>query len=153
MKSVTALVEEILLPFLEKEGLELYDLAFVKEGPNRYLRVFIDGEKGISLEDCEKVSNYLNESLDQRDPIKEQYYLEVSSPGIERLLKKESHYKKYIGERIKLNLFTTFEGQKVLTGKLLDRDSEFVRLLDDCTAKEMAIPVALVSKAQNIVEF
>ncbi len=153
MKSVTALVEEILRPFLEKESLELYDLAFVKEGPNRFLRIFIDSDQGISLEDCEKVSQFLNQNLDDTDPIKEQYYLEVSSPGIERLLKTEAHFKKYIGHRIKMNLFTTFEGQKVLTGKLLDRDDEFVRLLDDCTGKEMAIPVALVSKAKNIMEF
>lgn len=153
MKSVTTLVEEILQPFLKKEGLELYDLEFVKEGPNRFLRVFIDGEKGISLEDCEKVSQFLNERLDQVDPVKEQYFLEVSSPGIERILKTEAHFKKYAGQKVKINLFSTFEGQKVLTGTLLDRDKEVVRLLDDCSGKEMAIPIALVSRAKNIVEF
>lgn len=153
LKSVSALVEEILNPFLASKNLELYDLAFVKEGPHRYLRVFIDGDQGVSLEECELVSKFLSDALDKKDPIKEQYYLEVSSPGIERILKTDKHYRKYIGSKLQVNLFTTLEGQKQIQGKLISKEDEFIRVLDDCTKKEIDIPLALVSRAKNIVEF
>lgn len=152
MKSVCDTVEELLMPFLKTKGLELYDLAFVKEGPHRYLRVFIDNEKGISFKDCEEVSQFLSEALDKKDPIKEQYFLEVSSPGLERVLKKDEHFNKYIGQSVQVQLFTTFEGQKVIKGKLLSKDSEHIKILDDCTGKELEIPVSLIAKAKNIVD-
>lgn len=153
MKSISDTVEDLLEPFLRTKGLELYDLAFVKEGPHRYLRVFIDSEKGISLKDCEEVSKYLSESLDETDPIKEQYFLEVSSPGMERLLKKDEHYEKYINHAVQLNLFTNFQGNKIIKGKLLSKNSEHVIVQEDTTGKELEIPVALIAKAKNIVEF
>lgn len=153
MKSISDIVKEILEPFLTTKGLELYDLAFVKEGPYHYLRVFIDSETGISLKECEEVSKYLSENLDEKDPIKEQYFLEVSSPGLERILKKDKHYKRYLNHTIQLNLFTNFEGEKKIKGKLLSKDSEYVKILDDSTGKQLEIPVALVAKAKNIVEF
>ncbi len=153
MKSVSSIVEEILTAFLETHGLELYDLAFVKEGPNRFLRVFIDSPEGVDLNQCEMVSKFLSNELDKKDPIKEQYYLEVSSPGLERILKKDEHYKKYLGEKIQVNLYSTLEGQKMITGNLVEKEKEFIKVLDDCTKKELEIPLALISKAKNIVEF
>ncbi len=153
MKSISDTVKEILDPFLSPKGLELYDLAFVKEGPHHYLRVFIDSEKGISLKECEEVSKFLSEGLDEKDPINEQYFLEVSSPGLERVLKKDEHFKKYINHPVQLNLFTNFENRKIIKGKLLSKDSEYVKILDDSTGKELEIPVALIAKAKNIVEF
>lgn len=153
MRSISDSVEEILKPFLSTKGLELYDLAFVKEGPHRYLRVFIDSEKGISLKECEEVSKFLSVNLDEKDLIKEQYFLEVSSPGLERLLKKDEHYQKYINHPVQFNLFTNFQGRKTIKGKLLSKSSEQVVVLDDTTGREIEIPVALIAKAKNIVEF
>ncbi len=153
MKSVSATVEDILKPFLTSKDLELYDLSFVKEGPHRYLRVFIDSDSGVSLEQCELVSKFLSEALDKKDPIKEQYFLEVSSPGIERILKTDRHFQKYVGSKIQVNLFTTLEGQKQIKGKLLTKGDEFLKILDDCSKKEIDIPLALISRARNVVEF
>ena len=80
---------------IEDLGYELYDVLFFKEGPNKILRIVIDNENGISLDDCEKVNNEVKDLIDEEDLIKEQYYLEISSPGIERLLRKDWQLKKY----------------------------------------------------------
>lgn len=153
MKSVSAIVEEILTPFLETNELELYDLAFVKEGPNRFLRVFIDSQQGVGLKECELVSKFLSAELDENDPIKGQYYLEVRSPGIERVLKKDEHYQKYLGDKIQVNLYKAIDSHKRIKGKLLLKDQDKVKILDDRTNKEIEIPMSLISKATNIVEF
>ena len=86
-------------------------IKYVKEGKDNYLRIFIDNDKGISLDDCEKVSNEINEILDKADYIKEQYYLEVSSPGIERVLRKDKHLEQNIGEQINIKLFKKDENE------------------------------------------
>ncbi|HZK09547.1 MAG TPA: ribosome maturation factor RimP [Clostridia bacterium] len=153
MKSISKVAEEILTPFLESKDLELYDLAFVKEGPHHYLRVFIDSEKGISLNECEEVSQFLSKALDKKDPFKKQYFLEVSSPGIERTLKKDDHYRRFIGHSIQLSLFSKFQDQKVINGKLLSKDNKYIKILDDITGKELEVPVDLVAKARTNIEF
>jgi ribosome maturation factor RimP len=127
-KRVVDLVEEMVRPFLDKENLECVDVAFVKEGPHRYLRVTIDKEGGISLEDTEKVSRFLSNALDENDPIKEQYFLEVTSPGIERPLKNEKDYRRFKGERVTVHLYAPIEGLKVFTGTLIDVTPEKITL-------------------------
>ena len=99
-------------------GYRLYDVEFVKEGKDFYLRVYIDKDSGISLEDCEAVSNGINEVLDEADYIKEQYFLEVSSPGVERVLKKDRHLKENIGNKVQVKLFKPLAGKKVFEGLL-----------------------------------
>ena len=89
MAKIEEKVEQLVKDPIEKLGYSLYDVEYVKEGPEYYLRIYIDKESGIDLNDCEKVSNEINEILDKADYIKEQYYLEVSSPGIERKLRKD----------------------------------------------------------------
>ena len=89
MASIEEKVESLLKEKIESIGYDLYDVEYAKEGPNYFLRIFIDKPEGIDLEDCEKVNNEIMEKLDEADYIKDQYFLEVSSPGVERVLKKE----------------------------------------------------------------
>ncbi len=152
LKGVSEIVKNIVDPFLKQNDYYLYDIEFVKEGRERFLRVFIDSEDSITLEDCEKVSNYLSSELDRLDPIQESYYLEVSSPGIERVFKSDSDYKKYVGDRIQLNLYTLFEGQKIITGKLVEKNDDFVKLIDDTSEEKLEIPTKIIAMAKNIFE-
>ena len=105
MAKIEERVENLIKDKIENIGYSLYDVEYAKEGPDYYLRVYIDNEKGIDLNDCEKVSNEINDILDEADYIKEQYYLEVSSPGIERVLRKDKHLEQNIGNQIQVKLF------------------------------------------------
>ena len=106
-------------PIVEANQLELVDLEFVKEGVNWYLRVYIDKEGGVTIDDCELVSRALEAKLDEADPIEQAYILEVSSPGIDRPLKKESDFVKFQGEIIDVKLYKAQDGSKQYQGKLL----------------------------------
>ena len=129
MAKIEEKVEELLKETIEKLGYNLYDVEYVKEGPNYYLRVYIDNEKGIDLNDCEKVSNAIEEMLDEANIIKDQYYLEVSSPGIERVLRKDRHLQENIGNQIEIKLFKKDEkGSKDYIGELLKFDQEVVSI-------------------------
>ena len=95
----------LLEPIVAERGLELVDLEFVKEGANWYLRVYIDKEGGVSIDDCEAVSRALEAKLDEKDPIEQAYVLEVSSPGIDRPLKKDADFIRFQGEIIDVKLY------------------------------------------------
>ncbi|MDD4844580.1 MAG: ribosome maturation factor RimP [Anaerotignum sp.] len=127
--------ERKILPFLEpivaEKNLELVDLEFVKEGANWYLRVYIDKEGGVDIEDCEGVSRALEAKLDDNDPIEQAYILEVSSPGIDRPLKKEADFQKYRGEMIDIKLYKAKDGQKQYQGKLLGLENAVISIEDD----------------------
>ena len=109
----------ILEPIIAEKGLELVDLEFVKEGVNWYLRVYIDKDGGVNIDDCEAVSRALEVKLDEKDPIEQAYILEVSSPGIDRPLKKDADFVKYQGEIIDVKLYKAQDGSKQYQGKLL----------------------------------
>lgn len=111
-------------PIAEKEGCFLYDVEYLKEGGIWFLRVYVDKEGGISLDECEVISRALSEELDKKDPIDRNYYLEVSSPGIERKLKTKEHFDRYIGEMIDVGLYKAISGSKQLTGTLLAFDGQ-----------------------------
>ena len=129
MAKIEERVEELIKDKIENIGYSLYDVEYAKEGPNYYLRIFIDSEKGIDLNDCEKVSNEINEKLDEADYIKEQYYLEVSSPGIERILRKDRHLEQNIGKQVEAKLFKKDEnGSKNYIGELKKFDEETVTI-------------------------
>lgn len=124
-------VEKLIKGKIEDLGYELYDVEYVKEGKNYFLRVYIDKKDGIDLNDCEKVNDGINELLDEADYIKEQYFLEVSSPGIERILRKEKHLKDNLGEEVLIKLFRKDEkGNKEYQGILKDFDNEVITLED-----------------------
>lgn len=123
MANIEEKVEKLVKPIIEKIGYELYDVEYAKEGKNYFLRIFIDNEKGIDLNDCEKVNDAITDILDEENYIKEQYFLEVSSPGVERVLRKDKHLEQNIGEQINVKLFKKDEkGQKEYLGKLKEFD-------------------------------
>ena len=129
MAKIEERVEELLKDKIENIGYNLYDVEYAKEGQNYYLRIFIDSPKGIDLNDCEKVSNEINELLDQADYIKEQYFLEVSSPGVERILRKDSHLAQNIGKQVEAKLYKKDEnGNKNYIGELKAFDNDTITI-------------------------
>lgn len=119
MASIENKVESIIKNPIEKLGYELYDVEYAKEAKNFFLRVYIDSPEGISLDDCEAVSNEINDLLDKENVISEQYFLEVSSTGIEKVLRKDSHLQKNIGEQVEIKLFKKDDyGNKLYEGIL-----------------------------------
>lgn len=133
MASVEEKIEDLTYNIVKELGYELYDVEYVKEGKDYFLRLYIESENGIDLNDCEKVSNVITEILDKEDPIKEQYFLEVSSTGVEKSLRKDKHLKANIGEEIQVKLFKPLDGQKAYKGILkdFDKDSLTIFLQDE----------------------
>jgi len=123
-------IESLTSQTINNLGYELYDVEYVKEGKDYFLRLYIDSEKGIDLNDCEKVNDEINELLDTVDYIKEQYFLEVSSPGIERTLRKEKHLTANIGNEIQIKLFKPYEGQKQYKGILKSFDDNSITIIN-----------------------
>lgn len=123
----------LLQKYLITDEIELIDVEFVKEGPNHYLRVFIDKAKGITIDDCEKISKFLDEHLDDYDKeIDTSYYLEVSSPGLDRPIKTKEDYLRNIGDVIEVKFYQAINGQKQLAGVLKEYcDEGLILLLDD----------------------
>lgn len=108
-KNTVTTVWEIVEPYVEQLNLQLWDVRFVKEGANWYLRIFIDSEKGITIEDCEAVSRAVDEPLDIADPIDKSYCLEVCSPGIERELTRPEHFDRFIGANVMVKMIRPLE--------------------------------------------
>lgn len=138
-KNITMEIEDMLANFLEENNLELYDVEFVKEGRDRFLRVYIDkawdpetkaSQGYIGTEDCEIASRFLGEKLDEKDLIEENYYLEVSSPGMDRRLKKERDFIRYTGKSIDVKLYSGIDGKKVYEGILMDYENGDITLKD-----------------------
>ena len=113
------LVQELAQPILDELNYELVDIEYKKEGSHWYLRIYIDKPGGISIDDCQAVSERLSDILDERDPIPHSYFLEVSSPGLDRILKKDSDFEKYKGSRVDVSLFKPVNGKKKHTGELV----------------------------------
>lgn len=131
MANIEQKVESLLKTKVEELGYELYDVEYVKEGKNYFLRIYIDNKNGIDLNDCEKVNDAIMELLDEADYIKEQYFLEVSSPGVERTLRKDKHLKDNIGNEVYIKLF-----QKDKYGK-----KEYYGVLKSFTESEVIINI------------
>lgn len=134
-------------PIVAALNYELYHLEYVKEAGEYYLRIYIDSENGISFEDCEKISRRISEALDVDDPIEEAYYLEVSSPGIERGLYTDKHFEKYTGSDVNVKLNKLMEGKKAFTGKLVRFDADSITI--ETEGAELSIPRDIV-KSVNI---
>lgn len=130
MAKIEEKVENLIRKNIEELGYELYDVEYVKEAKDYFLRIYIDSKEGIDLNDCEKVSNNITELLDKEDLIPEQYFLEVSSPGIERVLKKEKHLSDNIGNEVQIKLFKPFEGQKQYKGILKGFDETKIEIVN-----------------------
>ena len=117
-----AKTEQLLLPIVEKYEVQIYDVEFVKEAGEWYLRVYIDKPEGVNIGDCENVSRALSDLLDVEDYIEEGYILEVSSPGLGRALKKDKHFEKSLGERIVVKLYKAIDKCKEFEGTLVRFD-------------------------------
>ena len=118
-KSTEALVEELVLPITNEHNIELVDVEYVKEAGEYYLRIFIDKDGGVSLNDCEVITRAINPILDEKDPIKENYFLEVSSPGLDRPLKKEKDFLRYAGRDVEVKLYKAINGLKHFEAELV----------------------------------
>ena len=118
--------EEFLMPILEKKGLSLWDVVFEKEGKEYYLSAYIDKPGGITVNDCEEVSREMNEILDREDYIKENYTFVVSSPGLDRPLKRERDFMNSIGRQVEINTYKAIDGYKEFTGTLVAYDKDTV---------------------------
>lgn len=127
--NTVAAVWEIAEPIAKDLGLTLWDIRFEKEGANWYLRVFIDKDGGVSIDDCVDMSHALDKPLDDADPIEQSYCLEVSSPGIERDLKRDSHFEKCMGMKIKIKLIRPLEGKREFSGILGGYENGAVQLI------------------------
>jgi len=150
-KNVTSIVEELASPIVEEMNLELIDIEYLKEGNNWFLRVYIDKEGGIDIDDCGVISERLSKRLDEVDPIKEAYFLEVSSPGIERPLKKEKDYYWAIGKRVNVKTYEPIEDMKTFEGILTEFDGKSLSVQEE--KKTYQIPYDKVAKARLAVVF
>ncbi|HCT65161.1 MAG TPA: ribosome maturation factor RimP [Lachnospiraceae bacterium] len=124
-------VEALLAPIIEANSFELADVEFVKEGQNWYLRIYIDKDGGVTIDDCEIVSRAIEKIIDEKDPIEQAYILEVSSPGIDRPLKKEADFVKYAGEVVDVKLYKAINKQKEFQGRLKGLENTIVTIIDD----------------------
>ena len=146
--TVTALAQ----PLADELGYELWDVEYVREGADYYLRITIDSEAGITIDDCERFSRAIDPILDEEDPVPDSYHLEVSSPGIERELKTPAHIAACTGETVEARLFAPLEGSRVHRGTLLGLD-ESGAVVIDTGARQLAIPRASVSRLTTVYEF
>jgi ribosome maturation factor RimP len=121
-------LNELIAPIVQELNYELYHIEYIKENGEYYLRIYIDSDKGITLEDCEKVSRPISDMLDVKDPISDSYYLEVSSPGINRCLYNDNHLDKYEGYSVEVKLSKSLEGMKVLEGILKGHNDSEISL-------------------------
>ena len=118
MSKVTEKVEALARPVIEDEGCELWSVEYVREAGSWYLRVFIDKDGGVGIDDCERISRRLDPILDEADPIPDSYIFEVGSAGAERELKRPSDFEKFMGSEVEVKLYQPYEGKKSLVGKL-----------------------------------
>lgn len=155
MSKVTDIVEELAAPILEEMQLELVDIEYVKEGKNWFLRLFIDKVNGVDIEECGVVSEQLGEKLDELDPIPHNYFLEVSSPGAERPLKKAEDIAKAIGKQVNVKTYEPIDGEKEFEGKLIEFNGETLKIdvLIKTRTKTFEIPFEKVAKARLAVVF
>jgi ribosome maturation factor RimP len=146
-QKITSLVE----PFVQEKGLELVDVEYIKEGAHWYLRLFVDKEGGVDMDDCAAVSHAVSDMLDEKNSIPQAYMLEVSSPGLERPLKKVQDFIRFQGSLITVHTTSLFQGYNEFTGNL-------VGLIDDEIVLEyegnrISIPRALAKKTHLALDF
>lgn len=152
---VTDIVERLARPIVEAENLELVDVEFKKEGQDYFLRIFIDKPEGVDIDDCSRVSEQISEQLDIVDPISNAYFLEVSSPGAERPLKKPADFQRAIGLPVLITLYEPLDGKKAFEGHLVSYDEVTLELeyRVKTAKKSLVLPLNKVASARLSVEF
>ena len=150
MASIEEKVENLVKEQIANIGYELYDVEYTKEGKSYFLRIFIDKPEGIDINDCEKVNNEITDMLDEANYIKDPYYLEVSSPGVERILRKDSHLEKNIGTDIDVKLFSKDEnGKKEYQGILKSFDKDNI-IIENELKEELKIERKNIAQIKTI---
>lgn len=145
--NIESKVEILLKPIITNLGYDLYDVRYEKEGKDYYLRIIIDKPEGIDINDCETVNNAINDILDEADYIKDQYFLEVSSPGLERVLRKDKHFISQIGNEISVKLFKPIEKKKEFIGILENfNETDGITLKIDNTTMKIDLKDIAVAK-------
>lgn len=147
-KSIKETVREAIEPVVAELGYEIWDILYSKIGADYHLEVTIDSENGINIEDCERVHRAIDPILDEIDPIEDFYYLEVSSPGVERELRTDEHIKKSVGEKVLARLFAAKDGKKSVTGILSEFDGETVVITEG--EEKVALKKSEISKLNTV---
>lgn len=152
---VVDIVEQLTLPIVQECGLDLVDIEYKKEGGSWFLRVYIDKPEGVDIDDCSRVSEQLSDRLDEVDPIPTAYFLEVSSPGAERPLKKPADFERAIGSYVHVSLYEPLKGNKSYDGVLTAYGEDGVELdvMEKAVKKHVHIPLAAVASARLAIEF
>lgn len=148
MANAAERVYSLIKETVEAQGVSLWDVRFLKEGASWYLRVFIDKEDGVTIDDCTNVSHAIDPIIDEADPIDKAYYLEVCSPGIDRELTRPFHFESVLGEKIKVKLYKAIDGKKEFIGILRSADEKIVL---ETESDELSLEFKEISKA-NLFE-
>lgn len=148
-KEIEKIAYDITSDIIKETNYKIVDVEYVKEGADKYLRVFLDKPEGITIDDCSKVNLQLSKKLDEIDPIKEQYYLEVSSPGINRPFKRESDFEENINNDVEVSLYRAIEGNKRYVGKLIEKDKDTITV--EILGKQLIIDTKNISKINKAV--
>lgn len=151
MSKITKIVEKLVEPILEKYGFDLVDVEFKKEGKSHFLRVYIDKPGGITLDDCQIVSEELSNKLDIEDPIPFSYYLEVSSPGVDRPLLSDKDFIRNKGRVVEVYLKQPFLNKMVLIGELIEKKQ--TELVLNVNEGKISIPADLIKKVKIALKF
>ena len=149
--NIESKVEELLREPIENLGYSLYDVEYEKQGKEFHLIIYIEKESGVDLLDCEKVTELINPILDKADPIKEQYFLEVSSSGVEKKLRKPKHFKSQIGNKIEVNLFTKLNNEKSFIGILKEANDD--EIVIEHNNEKIKINLNQISNAKSVFEW
>ena len=145
-------VREIIQPTADELGYYLWNVEYVKEGADFILRITIDTDEGITIDDCEAMTRAIDPILDEQDPIPDSYLLEVSSPGIERELTRDDHFDLCVGEKVEVRLFAPVDGSRVWVGILGERDEEG-NIPVETAGTVRAFPRSAISKVRTVFDF
>ncbi len=144
-------LESLIAPVVESFGCELWGIDFTPLKSSALLRVFIDKESGVTLDDCSDISYQLSGVLDVEDPIQVPYRLEVSSPGVERPLLRMAHYRRYLGEEVKIRLKWPIDGQRNFTGRIVSADDDMVVLNVD--GDKVELPFEAIGRGRLVIDY
>lgn len=150
-ESIEQQIETLVEPLVKEKGLELVNVEYIKEGAHWYLRLYIDKDGGVDMDDCTNISHAVSEMLDLKNPIPQAYMLEVSSPGLERPLKKEEDFKRFQGSLVMVHTNSQFQGFKKFSGNLIGLINDEIVL--EYEEKRIAIPRTLVKKTHLLLDF
>ncbi len=152
-KNTAQLVKELIEPTVAELGYRIWDVDYSKIGTERHLEITIDSDNGINIEDCEKVHRAIEPLIDEADPIEEFYYLDVSSPGLERVLRTKEHFAACVGEIAEIKLFAALDGKKSMVGEIVSFDAEADSVvIREASGSEYTIGRKLISKANIYFE-